>query len=168
MDRIDWVTAGGRALVRLLSVNPANLVIVRSHFIRRHSTSGEVFEQADHVEGGFGAFAALVAVGAAGAGEGLLHRLAGEDAQAARGRRCRGAMSAEGEADAAVDVLVVRRFAADDGAEAEDGGVAAAVGEPLGGERDFPRAGDPGDVDVRRPARRPRGARRRRLRAACR
>ena len=54
----------------------------------------------------------------------------------------------EGEADPPVDVLVVRRFAADDGAEADHGGVDAAVGEPTRGERDFPRAGDPRYVDA--------------------
>ena len=48
---------------------------------------------------------------------------------------------------AAINVLVVCRFAADDGAEAENGGIAVRRGQALGDERDFHRARNPGDVD---------------------
>ncbi len=99
------------------------------------------------MEGGFGALAPFVAVGAAGAVDGLFHRLAGEDAEQHGDVELERNL-ADREADAAVDVLVVRGFAADDDAEADHGGVLAPFGKPLGDERDFPRAGDPGDVDL--------------------
>ncbi len=51
------------------------------------------------------------------------------------------------QANGTVDVLIVRGFAADDGAETNDRLVAAHGGQTLSGERNLHRAGDPGDVD---------------------
>ena len=73
-----------------------------------------VFQEADHLEGGFGSFGAFVADVAAGAVDGLFHCFAGEHAEQHRhvgiDREARDRV-----AHGAIDVLVVGRFAADDG-----------------------------------------------------
>ena len=98
------------------------------------------------MQGGFGAFGAFVADVAAGAVDGLFHCLTGEYAEQHGNVRVEAELRDRG-AHGAVDVLVVRGFAADHGAETDDGGVAARGGQALGDERNLQRAGHPGDVD---------------------
>ncbi len=107
---------------------------------------GYAFQEASHLNGGFGAFGAFVADFAAGALDGLIHCFTGEYAEQHGDVRAKGDLR-NGSAHGAVDVLIVRCFAADYGAETDYGGVAIGCGKPLGDKRDFHGAWNPGDVD---------------------
>ncbi len=101
----------------------------------------------DHFDGGDGGFEAFVAGFDAGAVEGLLEGLAGEDAE---GMGDAGLLL--GLADSAsylgVDGLVVGGFAAEEAAEGDDGVVLLRLGEGAGGGGDLPGAGDADDLDI--------------------
>ena len=78
-------------------------------------SSGDVFQEANHLEGGFGGFGAFVADVAAGAVDGLFHCFTGEYAKQHGNVRIETDLR-DRDADGTVDVLIVSRFAADYGA----------------------------------------------------
>ena len=111
---------------------------------RRSAQFGAHPQQRQH---GLGGMRALVALAAAGAGHRLLHVLHGHHAEAARHAGAqRDVLDAAGGLGA--DVVVVRRLAADDGAQAGDAGVAARLGGHQRGQRQLEGAGHVVDVDA--------------------
>ena len=121
--------------------------------------SRQLGHQVDHFQCRHGTIDALVADAAlglvlagggglaAGAGDGLFERVAGQHAEE-HGQSVVDADLAQGRAHGPVDVLVVGGFAADDRPQAEDRHVAAAGRQAVGHGGDLERAGRPGDVDV--------------------
>src|SRR3954454_24868105 len=87
------------------------------------------------LEHGLGGVLALVALAAAGAGEGLVHVLHGEDAERARDARAQ-LYVLDPAGCLVADVVVVRRLAADDRPEAGDAVVAAGLRDVGRGERE--------------------------------
>lgn len=71
----------------------------------------------DHLEGGFGAFAAFVPDVASRSMDCLLHGVAGQDAKKHRDV-CVQRNLAKAVADLLIDVLVMRRFTSNNGTEA--------------------------------------------------
>ena len=94
-----------------------------------------------------GASLPVVAALAAGAGDRLFERVAGENAEQHR-QPVVDADFAQGRAHRPVDVLVVRGFAADDRPQADHRHVAAAGGQAVGHGGNLERAGRPGHVDA--------------------
>jgi len=102
-------------------------------------------QQLCHLDGGLYSFEAFVAAIAAGAGEGLRFGVAGENLEDAGDARVEcSALQAGGGLGG--DVQVVVGLVADDSAEADDGVVAAGLGQAFGGEGEFEGTGDMEDV----------------------
>jgi len=101
----------------------------------------------DHLDGGDGGLEALVASFEAGAVEGLLEGLAGEDTEGVGDAGVLlGLTDAAG--DFVVDGLVVGGFAAEETAESDDGVEFFRFGEGAGRGGDLPGSGDADDLDV--------------------
>src|SRR5581483_10973745 len=91
---------------------------------------GQLLEEIDHFDRGQGGIVALVARLDARPVERLLDRVAGEHAEDDGDPRIEASVG-DAARRGAGDVVVVRRVAADDGAEADDGGVLARRGQLL-------------------------------------
>src|SRR5262245_60329556 len=110
------------------------------------SASWQLFEQIHHLDGRKRRVGALVARFATGAVDGLVERVAGEDAE--NDRNAGGAAGLRDAASgAAGDVIVMIGVAADDGAQTNDGDVVFRSCQTLGDERDFKGTGNPSDID---------------------
>ena len=109
--------------------------------------------QVGHLDGGHGGVEALVAALGAGAVDGLFQRVGGEHAE---GDRHAGFHRDVGHALGGLGghVIEMRRFAADHGAQADDGVVAVLAGQFAGHQRHFPGAGNLDDVHSVRDRRR--------------
>ena len=104
-------------------------------------------DEVDHLDGAQGAVVALVARLGAGALDGLLDVLGGEDAEE-DGDTAVQTHGGDALGDLVAHVVVVAGGAPDDGAQADDGVVLAALGHLGGDEGDLEGAGHPGYVDV--------------------
>lgn len=102
--------------------------------------------QIDHFERRQGAVGAFISDGAPASIDGLVKRLAGQQAEQ-NGQLVFDCHRAQRLAHLLIDVLIVRRFASDDGPQADDGGKLTALGKPFGNDRQFPCSGHPGDRD---------------------
>ena len=105
-------------------------------------------QQAYHFQGGFGALDSFIAYVAAGAMDRLFERFAGEHAEQHRHARVQPGLH-QPDAHRPIDVLVVRRLAANHRPQGEHGDVFAALGQPIGHQRNLERPGHPGHVDRR-------------------
>src|SRR6185436_5290813 len=90
---------------------------------------------------------ALVAVGATGPRDRLIERVAREQAKAHRNARVERRLDDPARGLAA-DVLEVRRAAADDAAQRDDGLMASGLGQPPARQRQLPGAGHEDDRDA--------------------
>ena len=107
----------------------------------------EEAQEGVHLYGALGALAALVAGLGAGTLYGLLYVLRGQDTEHDGYARLE-LYGGYALADFGADVLIVAGAAADDGAEADHGVVAAARGHLFGDQRYLKGAGHPGDGDI--------------------
>src|SRR6266702_4231664 len=118
----------------------------------RSSWSGQFALDGDHLDGGDGGLEAFVSGFEAGAVEGLLEGLAGEDAEGVGGAGLLLGL-ADAAGDLVVDGLVVGGLAAEEAAEGDDGVELLCFGffhlcEGAGGGGDLPGSGDADDLDV--------------------
>lgn len=107
---------------------------------------GQLVKEARHPEGGLGALATFVADVSAGAVNRLLQIVAGQHAEQ-HGNAGFEAQFADRQADGAVDVLVMGRFAANHRPQTEDRAILSGSDHRRGGHRELKRPGDPGHVD---------------------
>ena len=109
--------------------------------------SGELTRQIGHLDGGEAGIETFVAAFQAGAIDGLLERVAGENAKDHGHARIE-----LGELHAARDfvanIFEVRGFAANHAADADDGVATARLREFFRGDRNFKRAGNANDFDL--------------------
>lgn len=96
----------------------------------------EATEQGDHFDGGIGGLLAGVTVGPTAAVPGLLFVVGGQDAED-EGEHFASGDFRDAAGALAGDEVKVRGFAADDRAQADDGGESPGSGHGLGGEGDF-------------------------------
>ncbi len=75
---------------------------------------------------------------------GLLQRITGQDSKGDGDARIQAELT-KTQADLSIDMLVMSRFTANHGTQAENSGELAGMGQTLSGKRDFPGTGNPRD-----------------------
>ena len=106
----------------------------------------QLAKQADHLECRFGTLGPFVSNRSPGSINGLFERVASQYAHQ-HGQAAVETNPPEAQADVTVDVLIVRRFAANDRSQADDGGVTFCLCQSISNQWDLPSTRNPSHVD---------------------